>query len=318
MKQRLVYIDNLRGFLIILVVLGHCIQFLDPDFDHNIVFRYIYSFHMPLFMFISGFVSYKSKYKWISIKHRFLQLVISFIAWAMIGMVITNDYNWYWLTNPDTALWFLWVLFWIGTLHMALSKLSKKLGIAEEVVFLSACIVFLGILFISKLSFGFHLLAWYLPFYCLGSIARKYESILILRLQDWCLIFGLLFVTSGFFWMRNESPTFLQSDSQALIFGYKFLVGFLGCIFFLSIIRVFERNMLLLNKLGGVTLGIYAIHQLVIRCIVNMDSITDIPLLSANLWAQIIGIFILAFLITLFVYWLLNSFNVTSKLFLGK
>lgn len=52
MNKRLYYIDNLRGLLIILVVLGHCIQNLDLDFDHNIVFRYIYSFHMPLFMFI--------------------------------------------------------------------------------------------------------------------------------------------------------------------------------------------------------------------------------------------------------------------------
>lgn len=66
MNKRLYYIDNLRGLLIILVVLGHCIQNLDLDFDHNIVFRYIYSFHMPLFMFISGFVSYKKEYKFIS------------------------------------------------------------------------------------------------------------------------------------------------------------------------------------------------------------------------------------------------------------
>ncbi|MDE6264225.1 MAG: acyltransferase family protein [Paramuribaculum sp.] len=59
MNHRLFYIDNLRGFLIILVKLGHCIQNLYTDFDQNIVFRYIYSFHMPLFMFIRGFVSYK-------------------------------------------------------------------------------------------------------------------------------------------------------------------------------------------------------------------------------------------------------------------
>lgn len=50
MKQRLHYVDNLKGFLILLVVLGHCIQNTKIDFDHNIVFRYIYSFHMPLFM----------------------------------------------------------------------------------------------------------------------------------------------------------------------------------------------------------------------------------------------------------------------------
>ena len=49
MTHRLHYIDNLKGVLILLVVLGHCIQCTDLDFDHNAVFRYIYSFHMPLF-----------------------------------------------------------------------------------------------------------------------------------------------------------------------------------------------------------------------------------------------------------------------------
>ena len=94
-SNRLFYVDNLRGFLIILVVLGHCIQHLDIDFDHNIVFRYIYSFHMPLFMFISGFVSYKREYHWTSIKRRFIQLVIPFIAWAMVSMSLKDNWNYY-------------------------------------------------------------------------------------------------------------------------------------------------------------------------------------------------------------------------------
>lgn len=52
MTHRLHYIDNLKGVLILLVVLGHCIQCTDLDFDHNAVFRYIYSFHMPLLVVV--------------------------------------------------------------------------------------------------------------------------------------------------------------------------------------------------------------------------------------------------------------------------
>ena len=37
MNHRLHYIDNLKGVLILLVVLGHCIQCTDLDFDHNAV-----------------------------------------------------------------------------------------------------------------------------------------------------------------------------------------------------------------------------------------------------------------------------------------
>lgn len=56
MKERILYIDNLRAFAIMLVVMGHILQFTFGDshgFDHPF-FKFIYSFHMPLFFFISG------------------------------------------------------------------------------------------------------------------------------------------------------------------------------------------------------------------------------------------------------------------------
>lgn len=63
MTHRLHYIDNLKGVLILLVVLGHCIQCTDLDFDHNAVFRYIYSFHMPLFMVCERLCELQARYK---------------------------------------------------------------------------------------------------------------------------------------------------------------------------------------------------------------------------------------------------------------
>lgn len=46
--EREVWIDTLKGVLIMLVVLGHCIQYTDTDFENNVAWCYIYSFHMPL------------------------------------------------------------------------------------------------------------------------------------------------------------------------------------------------------------------------------------------------------------------------------
>lgn len=89
--KRLLYIDNLRGILILLVILGHCIQFLDADFDHNLAFKYIYAFHMPLFMFISGFVGFLQKSGFQVIKKRFCQLIIPFTAWSVILYFINSN-----------------------------------------------------------------------------------------------------------------------------------------------------------------------------------------------------------------------------------
>ena len=55
--------DFLRGIAIFLVLLGHSIQWMDPDWQHNPLFEGIYSFHMPLFMFISGYFLSKTSKK---------------------------------------------------------------------------------------------------------------------------------------------------------------------------------------------------------------------------------------------------------------
>lgn len=58
-KDRIIWIDNAKAIAILLVVVGHIIQFMySPEgFDQNIVFRYIYAFHMPLFFLLSGLVT---------------------------------------------------------------------------------------------------------------------------------------------------------------------------------------------------------------------------------------------------------------------
>lgn len=63
------YYGFVKGIAIMLVVIGHCIQFgsgtqylLEQDFFDNICFKFIYGCHMPLLIFDSGiFFSYTRK-----------------------------------------------------------------------------------------------------------------------------------------------------------------------------------------------------------------------------------------------------------------
>lgn len=51
--------DNIKGILILLVVFGHCIwQFSDSTLIADIL-RYVYFFHMPVFVFVSGYFGTK-------------------------------------------------------------------------------------------------------------------------------------------------------------------------------------------------------------------------------------------------------------------
>ena len=57
-KQRDYLFDNYKAFLILLVVIGH---FIEPAYNNNTLLYtlkwLIFSFHMPAFIFISGYFS---------------------------------------------------------------------------------------------------------------------------------------------------------------------------------------------------------------------------------------------------------------------
>ena len=60
------FIDYLRGIAVFLMLWGHSIQYCyggQFDFFENSVFKLIYSFHMPFFMLISGYLFYFSEQK---------------------------------------------------------------------------------------------------------------------------------------------------------------------------------------------------------------------------------------------------------------
>lgn len=55
MRKRDLYFDNLKGILISLVVFGHLIEnFYFKSKFVEIVYTFIYTFHMPAFIFLSG------------------------------------------------------------------------------------------------------------------------------------------------------------------------------------------------------------------------------------------------------------------------
>lgn len=57
MKQHLLYIDEIKGFAIFLVVIGHILEWSFCSYETGYLSPFhglIYSFHMPLFAFVSG------------------------------------------------------------------------------------------------------------------------------------------------------------------------------------------------------------------------------------------------------------------------
>lgn len=84
-NMRLAWIDALKGFGIILVVFAH--YNLPATLD-----TYIFSFHMPLFFFISGFLFNFVKYTGSAtnfVKGRFRSLIVPYFAFAVLTACFT-------------------------------------------------------------------------------------------------------------------------------------------------------------------------------------------------------------------------------------
>ncbi|MDO4803168.1 MAG: acyltransferase family protein [Prevotellaceae bacterium] len=61
-EQRIDYLDIAKAICIVLVVVGHFNPSLAPEGWHTSV-DVIYTFHMPLFMFVSGFLFTKPYFR---------------------------------------------------------------------------------------------------------------------------------------------------------------------------------------------------------------------------------------------------------------
>ena len=79
MGKRIEYIDFIKGICIFIVVWGHSIQNMGDgnDFWTNPVHEFICSFHMPIFMLVSGFFFSKSNPKIQTVNNSLFRLVIS-------------------------------------------------------------------------------------------------------------------------------------------------------------------------------------------------------------------------------------------------
>ena len=173
-------IDYYKGLVAFLVLYGHIVQliFVNETGDvsssfSDAVIMFIYAFHMPLFMFLSGYCLNYYIHKPLRhtlIKRSFL-LIVPALFWATINyfMRILIGYDQFALNILPSKLtvsgeWFLWVLVFFNGIVVLLFLFSKKLywvfGIIIEILLL------FGTEYISQLK----ITAYLFPFYLFGFI----------------------------------------------------------------------------------------------------------------------------------------------------
>ena len=90
-KQRIAWIDILKGIGIIFFVLGHVIH-------NDMIFNWIYSFHMPLFFFAGGYL-YKKDINIVRyIKHKFRSIMVPYFSFGLLVLMY-----WYFIERKFRA-----------------------------------------------------------------------------------------------------------------------------------------------------------------------------------------------------------------------
>ena len=83
-NKRLSYIDITRAFAIIFIVIGHAI----PYSAHcHWILKFVYSFHVFLFFFLSGYTFSVNKKFTEFLKNKFLRIMVPYYFWAAAFLV---------------------------------------------------------------------------------------------------------------------------------------------------------------------------------------------------------------------------------------
>jgi fucose 4-O-acetylase-like acetyltransferase len=86
-----------------------------------------------LFMFVSGYASYRTQVEWGLLGKRVKQLLLPYYLWSLVMCAIRGDFQlWEMTIHPEKSFWFLWVLFIITLFHVIACRLVLRWRLKEQ------------------------------------------------------------------------------------------------------------------------------------------------------------------------------------------
>lgn len=178
-------LDNIRGFLIILVILGHLIQVFTVRSENlfGYIYDIIYAFHMPLFIVVCGMLHNPKglieKVSYIVVLYVIFQILSSLRTWYVYGVNFEN------VISPAFSLWFLMSLAtWMVAYHFT----EKYKYIFAISILLSLAVGFMSI---KGYYFSYMRSISFFPFYVFGA---KYMKDISSRFSRQRIAYATLFI----------------------------------------------------------------------------------------------------------------------------
>ncbi|MDQ1275317.1 MAG: hypothetical protein QG610_890 [Euryarchaeota archaeon] len=277
------WIDSLKGIAIILVVIAH-LNFVSSELN-----QYIYSFHMPLFFFISGYLFNTEKYMnngKVFFKRKVYSLIIPYLLLSAVTYIfylimdciyqpeIQNIeifqkgvlFNIYvvicslsgYLIN--TSLWFLPCLFITESLFLILRKDSKnEYNVLILIIFFSVIGFQYGNFIPFRMPWGIDIAFTGIVFHFAGNFfKRNYEDILFKKGYSFIFVLFLIHLILSF-----TNP---RVDMYKLVYNNYFLFyasAFSGILVYIYVFKM-TKGSKILTFYGKNSLAVLGFHYLII------------------------------------------------------
>lgn len=301
MKQKIkdtdLYFQNLKGLLIFLVVVGHFIEIMSnaEGLLLETVYFFIYVFHMPLFVLISGYFSKKTNLK------RVLSLLIIYTIFQMflypIGLSLLSnksidiDLSISRFIKPRYTYWYLISLI---TWRIVTPKLPKNKITLVLLLILSIIPSITPNIEWVKLSSG-RTLAFY-PFFYYGYLINKEQfnkvflntpkKVSYIGIMLITLLLNTLFIKNNipreFLYKKDCLLRYVPDTVDILVISvFIFVLTMLSMKFICSLVG---SNKCILTKWGNNTMLIYLVHGFLFKSMsFNAKSMSQISYLILSI-----------------------------------
>jgi fucose 4-O-acetylase-like acetyltransferase len=310
-SRRSQYFDNAKFMLIFLVVFGHVISPLkERDNILNTLYTFIFLFHMPAFIMISGYFAkgYQKKgyllnaIKKILIPYVIFQIIYS-LFYVLNGESTSFHINFF---QPHWTLWFLMSLFCWNLLLYFFARLGWY-------GFILAVALGIGIGYIDSVGSFLSLSRTFVffPYFLIGFLLQREQFKKIIR-NKFSLPFGIFILISTItiftIGLPGDPTAWLLGDnSYAGMGGKQITDGFIRALQYTATLLVVFGFLSLIPKneykvtiIGERTLYVYLFHGFIIKTVESIVPDKMLGYLSSH--------YLLLFCFSLLICFFLGSF----------
>ncbi|MCI8638468.1 MAG: acyltransferase family protein [Coprococcus sp.] len=276
MQKREEWLDYIKAFAIICVVIGHaCERTMTGINTQSFLIRYldffVNSFHMPLFFMVSGYIYKNAKEAGKDaqflpyLKKKAIDLLFPYTWFAIaiwIGKSVFSDYVvrkvetaslFEMFIEPVAFMWFIYLLFFISIFIWVLEKVLKDNSIIILIILIPMTMTWIwfksGNVLIDRFLF-------YSLFYYIGVCIYKFQWLL----RKW-IIAAVAFILYVIL--------FIPYCNNPDIYAYKIMENLTGAFFFFfllhGIIEYFSLGNQALLYIGKNTMYIYIMHPVLMN-----------------------------------------------------